>query len=100
MKRLAMQPPTSRFVASPRAYRRQPPAWEYPAGDEVRRVNPQGSVSTALGGSLCPRRWPGKTSPAASCKRRVLVTYRQMLVRELHLASGHSASRCGNRCNQ
>jgi transposase InsO family protein len=87
---LAMQPPTSRFVASPRAYRRQPPAWEYPAGNEVRRVNAQGSVWYGTRRFFVSEALAGEDVACCVLQRRVLVTYRQMLVRELHLASGHS----------
>jgi transposase InsO family protein len=87
---LAMQPPTSRFVASPRAYCHQPLAWEYPAGSAVHRVNRQGSVWYGHRRFFVSEALAGEDVACAVLKRRVLVTYRQMLVRELHLSTGQS----------
>jgi len=87
---LAMQPPASRFVVSPRAYRSRPLAWEYPAGSEVRRVNTQGSVWYGAMRFFVSEALAGEDVACGVLKRRVLVTYRHMLVRELHLATGRS----------
>ncbi len=87
---LGLQPPASRFVKSPRAYVSNPPTWEYPAGSDVRRVNHQGMLSYGTGQFFVSQALAGEAVACRALKRRVLVTYRQMYVRELHLHSGRS----------
>jgi len=87
---LAMQPPASRFVGSARAYRRVPPAWEYAPGSDVRRVNSQGSVWYGTRRFFVSEALAGEDVACGVLNRRVLVTYRHMMVRELHLGSGRS----------
>jgi transposase InsO family protein len=87
---LAMHPPASRFAASGRAYVRDPPAWEYPAGSDVHRVNQQGMVTYGTGRYFVSQALAGEAVACRAFKRRVLVTYRQMYVRELHMPSGRS----------
>jgi transposase InsO family protein len=88
---LQMQPPASRYAQSPRPYRPVPPAWDYPGELEIRRVHATGMihyqrrtffVSEALRGEdvAC--------TPIAG--DRVLVRYRHMYVRELHLHTRRS----------
>src|SRR5262245_59142904 len=87
---LAMQPPASRFVASGRAYVSHPPAWEYPTGSKVRRVTNQGMLAYGTGRFFVSQALAGEEVACRALKRRVLVSYRQMYVRELHLQSGRS----------
>jgi transposase InsO family protein len=87
---LAMQPPASRFTGSGRAYIRDPPAWEYPPGSEVHRVNQQGMLTYGTGRYFVSQVLAGEAVACRALKRRVLVTYRQMYVRELHTHSGRS----------
>jgi len=89
---LGMQPPAQRYRTSPRPYRAQPPPWEYPSGSTVLRLNTQGCLE--LGG----RRWfvcealRGKQVRLQRFEERILVSYRHLYVRELHLASGTTSS--------
>jgi hypothetical protein len=85
-----MQPPASRFVVSPRAYHRVPPAWEYAPGSDVHRVHSQGSVWYGTRRFFVSEALAGEDVACGVFKRRVLITYRQMLVRELHLGTGRS----------
>jgi transposase InsO family protein len=87
---LAMQPPASRFASSGRAYASQPPAWEYPPGSDVRRVNGQGMLTYGTSRFFISQALADEDVACRVLKRRALVTYRDMYVRELHLQSGRS----------
>jgi transposase InsO family protein len=87
---LAMQPPASRFTPSPRAFVRTPAVWEYPRGSDVRVINANGMLPYRGTQFFVSEALAGETVACTPLKRRMLVTYRDMHVRELHLASGRS----------
>jgi transposase InsO family protein len=87
---LAMQPPAARFAVSARAYVRDPPGWEYPPGSDVRRVTHQGMLAYGTNRFFVSQALAGELVACRALKRRVLVMYRQMYVRELHVQSGRS----------
>lgn len=87
---LDMQPPAARFVASPRRFIPTPPAWEYPVGSEVRRVNAKGLVAYHGREFFVSHALAGEDVMCTVIKRRVLVAFREMYVRELHLQRGDS----------
>jgi transposase InsO family protein len=87
---LAMQPPASRFAPSARAYVPTPSAWAYPAGSHVQRVSGQGMLSYGTDRFFVSEALAGEEVACHPLKRRVLVSYRQMYVRELHPQSGRS----------
>jgi len=87
---LAMQPPASRFASSGRAYGSQPPAWDYPPGSDVRRVNGQGMLTYGTSRFFISQALADEDVACRMLKRRALVSYRDMYVRELHLQSGRS----------
>ena len=81
---LQMETPASRWRPSERSYQPQPPAWEYPAGMEVKRLNEAGClweggrhwfVSEALAGE-----WVGLERLPLDT---IAVRFRHMYVREL-----------------
>jgi transposase InsO family protein len=85
---LDMQRPRERYQASPRSYQEQPPAWEYPAGSEVRRVNVNGAIAEA------GRKWfvcealAGQSVRVERFDGKLLVSYRHMYIREIDLERG------------
>jgi transposase InsO family protein len=89
---LGMLPPVSRWRASRRPYTARPPEWVYPSGSVVKRLNPSGVLWH--GG----RQWfvcealAGERVRLECFASRVLVIYREMLVRELDLASGRTTA--------
>jgi transposase InsO family protein len=87
---LAMQPPASRFAPSRRAFVPHPSAWDYPPGSHVQRVSAQGMLSYGADRFFVSQALAGEEVACRTLKRRVLVSYRQMYVRELHLRSGRS----------
>lgn len=87
---LEMRPPASRFTASPRAFVPTPAGWEYPSGAEVRAINAKGILAYRGTEFFVSQALAGEAVACTPLKRRVLVTYRDMYVRELHLPSGRS----------
>jgi hypothetical protein len=87
---LGMQPPASRFVGSARAFVSTPTRWEYPVGSDVRQITANGLLSYAGSRFFVSQALAGEEVACTVLKRRVLVAYRQMYVRELHLPSGRS----------
>ena len=89
---LAMQTPASRWQPSLRAYQPHPPAWQYPEGAEVKRLEPNGQLI------FVGRRWQvagplaGEWVQLVRLDQRVLVFYCDTLVRELDLAAQASTS--------
>lgn len=89
---LAMRTPASLWQPSARRYDPNPPAWQYPEGAEVARLESTGQIT--LGG----RRWQ-VAGPLANeqvqlvrLDHRVLVFYRNTLIRELDLCGQASTS--------
>jgi transposase InsO family protein len=89
---LQMRPPASRFAPSGRAYASTPRRWEYPDGSDIRRVNANGAISYGVHRFFISEALAGEEVACTAIARRVLVTYRQMYVRELHPRSGRSVS--------
>jgi transposase InsO family protein len=87
---LALQPPAARFASSPRAYVTCPPRWEYPAGSDIRQVNSQGMVPYGTGRFFVSEALAGEEVVCTPLQRRILVTYRHMYIRELHLRTGRT----------
>lgn len=87
---LQFQPPASRFLPSPRVYRPQPPAWTYPGDVLLRRVHATGMIQ--FGGStfFVSEALRGEEVACTPFDDRVLITYRHMHVRELHLRTRRS----------
>lgn len=87
---LGMQRPAERYRPSARSYQEQVRPWEYPAGSEVRRLNGAGALSDA------GRRWFVCGALAEQPVRverfdgKLLVSYRDMYIREIDLQRGHS----------
>ena len=84
--------PASRYQPSARAYQPTPPAWEYPAGADVRRLNGAGCLEYQ------GRRYfvcEALASERVQCERfadRVLVRFRHMYIREINLDTGRTTA--------
>jgi transposase InsO family protein len=87
---LAMQTPAARWSKSPRAYNPAPPAWQYPEGAWLLKVDCQGTVD------VHGRRWRiGKTLAGERVMiqpigQRILVFFCSTLVREISPSIQHS----------
>lgn len=89
---LDMQTPASLWRPSPQAYAPDPPPWRYPEGAEVHRLEKTGQLR------LNGRRWQvagplaGEQVRLLRIEQRILIFYRNTLVRELDLVLQGSTS--------
>jgi transposase InsO family protein len=89
---LAMRTPASLWVPSPRAYVQNPPEWQYPERAEVMRLEKTGQLT------LDGRRWQvagalaGEQVQLTRLDHRVLIHFRNTLIREIDLAGRTSTS--------
>jgi transposase InsO family protein len=89
---IGMKTPASLWQPSPNRYHPDPPPWQYPEGAEVHRLEKTGELK------LEGRRW--RVAGALACEQirlirieqRILVFYRNTLVRELDLVLQGSTS--------
>jgi transposase InsO family protein len=95
---IGMRRPHELYRASPRSYQEQPPAWEYPQGSDVRRVN--GNDAVAEDG----RKWfvcealAGQNVRVERFDGKLLVSYRHMYIREINLERGTTQALVMARC--
>jgi hypothetical protein len=85
-----METPASRWRPNPRRYDPNPPAWEYPPGSRVLKVDSDGKISLYRQHWLISRALTGKRVRLLTVEQRVLVYYCRTLVRELDLARQQS----------
>ena len=69
-----------------------PPAWEYPEGSDVRRIDQAGMVSYDGRRYFVSDALLGERVACVRWDHQVLVTYRHMYVRELQLRTGRSVA--------
>jgi integrase-like protein len=87
---LDMEPPLLRFTPSGRAYQPTPPPWRYPSAVETRRVHRNGGIHYGASSHFVSEALHGEEVGCLPMGDRVLVIYRHMYVRELHLRTRHS----------
>jgi transposase InsO family protein len=87
---LGLEPPAAHFHPSPRPYVARPRSWDYPADVTVRRVAPTGLIRWQGGGYFVSEALQGEDVACVPHDDRLLVQYRHMYVRELHLRTGTS----------
>jgi len=89
---LGQQPPGWHFQRSRRAYVARPRAWEYPPGSDVRRVDGNGMITYDGRRFFVAEALIGEHVACTALTARVLVSYRDLYVRELQLRSGRTRS--------
>jgi transposase InsO family protein len=82
---LDLEPPARRFHGSARAYQPHPARWIYASGLAVRRVSAKGDVRVDGTAYFVSEALAGEEVACVPHEDRVLVLYRHMYVRELHL---------------
>lgn len=87
---LGMETPASRWRPSPRRYDPNPPAWEYPPGSRVLKVDSDGKINLYQQHWLISRALTGERVRLLTLEQRVLAYYCRTLVRELDLARQQS----------
>jgi putative transposase len=87
---LGQQPPALHFQPSRRAYVADPPRWDYPTGSDVYRVDHNAMITYDGRRFFIGEALIGEQVACTRVAQRVVVTYRQMHVRELELRSGRT----------
>ena len=87
---LQLQTPASCWQPSPRRYDPNPPAWEYPVGARVLKVDSDGKLKLRGEHWVVSRALKGERVQLVTIEQRVLVYYCCTLVREFDFASQRS----------
>jgi transposase InsO family protein len=87
---LDLETPASRWRPSARRYDPNPPAWEYPAGSRVLKVDSDGKIKLHREHWVVSRALKGERVRLVTIEQRVLVYYCRTLVRELDLSNQRS----------
>jgi transposase InsO family protein len=89
---LGQEPPALHFQPSRRAYRPQPPSWEYPPGSVVHRVDRNGMITVLGMRVFVAEALVGEPVACVRLAQQLLVLYRTTYVREVDLRSGRTRS--------
>jgi transposase InsO family protein len=89
---LGQETPAAHFHPSPRPYQPVPRPWEYEPGSVVQRVDATGSITCARRRFFISEALIDHDVAMVSLEDIVLVRYRDIYVRELHLTTGRTAS--------
>lgn len=89
---LNMDVPVSRYVASQRPYQSPPPAWRYDGGTTPRQLNTQGCLDYAGQRLFVSEALAHQTVGILELNGRLIVRYRDMLIREIALDTRHGRS--------
>jgi transposase InsO family protein len=82
---LGMQTPAEHWKPSPRRYDSNPPAWQYPEGSRVLKVDSEGKIKLHRQHWLISLALSGEYVQLVTIEQRVLVYYCNTLMRELDL---------------
>jgi len=89
---LGLETPSEHYQLSPRRYQLSPPRWEYPAGAEVRRLVHKGCLFESGRYHFVCHALAGRRVRLERFEKRILISYRHMLIRELDKTTGKSRS--------
>jgi transposase InsO family protein len=87
---LGMDVPSQHYQPSPRVYQPQPPAWEYPTGTLVKRLNSQGVLECPGGRRFVCEALADEWVAIEEIAGHWLIKYRHQYLREIDLASGRT----------
>jgi len=87
---LGMQTPVTRWQKSERRYQANPPAWEYPTGSWVLKVDSDGKIKLKGKHWVISRALCGERVQLVRMEQRILAYYCRTLVRELNLDNQRS----------
>lgn len=87
---LGLDTPALHYTPSARSYAPHPPEWEYPPGADVRRLAHNGCLYVSGRYHFVCHALAGERVRCDCFAARILVSYRQMIVRELDLKTGVS----------
>lgn len=89
---LAMATPGECYQPGSKAYQPKPPAWEYPLGATVVKLNPQGSFDHRRRRCFVSEALAGQYVQLERLSDKLVVRFRHMYVREINETTGHSVS--------
>ena len=89
---LAMAVPASHYQPAHRAYQPSPPAWEYPAGAIVKRLNAKGLLSWKQRYYFVSEALANEWVELNPCVSTLLIRYRHMWIREIDLTTTQSVT--------
>jgi transposase InsO family protein len=89
---LGQEPPALHFQPSRRAYRPQPPPWEYPSGSAVCQVDRNGMIRVTGRRLFVAEALVGEHVACRRLAQQLLIVYRTMYVREVDLTTGRTRS--------
>jgi len=89
---LGLETPSQHYRPSRRRYQSNPPRWEYPAGAEVRQLVHNGCLYEAGRYHFVCHALADRRVRLERFDERILISYRQMLIRELDTTTGKSRS--------
>ena len=87
---LGLDVPASHYQRSPRSYNPQPPAWEYPDGYLVRRLNAQGCLNYNRRRYFVCEALATESVGVEEVEQTLLISYRHMYIREIDTQTGRS----------
>ena len=87
---LGLEPPSAHYQPSGRRYQPRPPAWDYPAGHLVLRVDHTGSIRYRGRRYFVCQALEDEWVGCQGFDHQVLVTFRRMHVREIDVRSGQT----------
>lgn len=85
---LGMDVPASRYKPSGRPYNPNPREWDYPQGSIVMRLNPQGCLEYDRNRYFVCEALAKEYVRIEEVEKRLLVSYRQMYIREIETETG------------
>ena len=89
---LGDEPPAGRYRPSRKSYQAQPPKWEYPPGSEIKSIRGNGCVSLSGRDYFVCLALVGQRVRLERFEERILVSYRQMHIREIDLETGRTTA--------
>ena len=89
---LQMQVPAQLYRPSAQAYQAAPPAYEYPAGSDLRRLNSAGCLDYRGRRYFVCEALAGQIVRCQEFDDRVLVSFRHMDIREINLREGRTTA--------
>lgn len=89
---LKMATPVERYQPSQKAYNPNPKEWEYPEGSVVEKLNTRGWLGKSRKRYFVSEALAGQLVRVETIDNKLIVSYRQMYIREIEIKTGKSVS--------
>ena len=84
--------PAQCYYPSSRRYEPSPPEWEYPTGATVKKLTPRGTLHWRDHLYFVSQALPNERVWIRQIDHRILVVYRDIMIREINLESGRTTA--------